>query len=159
MLGNQLGAQIAAQVANGNPLVQIGASTLLGVAFSNLSRVLTAGVTGQLTPTNLNQIFSVTNLTTQTVTSLQGAVGGYISGLLMAELADALNLDGFEGRVFTTVGNVVVSRVVESETRARDAFKMQHICAQNDNAKKVVNYDCERYASKQTNLVRFGTFA
>jgi hypothetical protein len=51
--------------------------------------------------------------------NLQGAVGRYLSGLLMAELVGALNLDGFEGRVFTTVGNQVVSRA--------------YIRAQNDN--------------------------
>jgi hypothetical protein len=39
-------------------------------------------------------------------------VGGYLSGLLMGELADALHLNGFEGQLVTTIANVPVSRAL-----------------------------------------------
>jgi YD repeat-containing protein len=112
LLGNQLGKLIATEIGADNVFAEIGISTLTGVALRNLAKVFEQGLTKGFDQVNLSQIFNPVSLGGQVFDGFSGAVGGYLSGLLLAEIADGLGLDGFEGRVFTTAGNAVISPIV-----------------------------------------------
>jgi hypothetical protein len=117
-IGNILGSQLGA-VLGGNSLVgKVAASTVIGTLTQSLGKVLqkTWDLSGTVVfdGTAFEQAWESTlnHFGQDLVVNLEGQVLGQISSLLMTELADALDLDGFEGKVFTAVGNTITNQIL-----------------------------------------------
>lgn len=115
-IGNILGSQLGA-VLGGNSLVgKVAAGTLVGTFAQNLGEVLhnTYRFSHRLDLGDaVNEAFteSFKDFGKELQVNLEGQVFGQLSSLLMTELADALNLEGFEGGLFTSMGMTVTNQI------------------------------------------------
>ncbi|MCA3586050.1 MAG: hypothetical protein IOD03_20545, partial [Methylocystis sp.] len=121
--GNLIGAQLGSLIAretDGGPVVQILAGTVLSTALGVLGNTLNQAIAGDSIRTGelltlwnaVGAEVGMSALASQTLSNFGSQVGGYLSGLLLGELADSLGLDGFEGQLVTTIANVPVSRTI-----------------------------------------------
>ncbi|HEX8165892.1 MAG TPA: hypothetical protein VF601_08900, partial [Beijerinckiaceae bacterium] len=117
--GAMLGSHLGKLIANGNVMVELGTSTLLGTVLSNVGDYLQHGYAKSLldqfengTTPALDVLMdeSFGDLGIGLAHGAIGAAGNFLSSMLIGELADALDLTGVEGKVFSIVGNTLTSR-------------------------------------------------
>jgi Ca2+-binding RTX toxin-like protein len=116
-IGAALGSAIGAVFGGNSLTAKVVAGTFGAALGQNVAELLARAATGSgslLDGTLLKDAFKATfsdfgvNLVTQGQNQLIGAA----SGLLIAELAESLGLDGFEGGLFTTVGTTITNQLV-----------------------------------------------
>ena len=106
MFGSKLGTYLG-----GNSLVgQLAAGTVMGAIGKEVGKALFMGGTFTL-ETSIQNAFG-TLAGGSGVGSLPSGAIASISSLLMSELADSLNLSGFEGGLFQTVGTTITSQLI-----------------------------------------------
>ncbi len=117
-IGNILGSQIGA-VLGGNSLVgQVGAATVIGTFTQSIGDIIQTNYklshsifdTGDNLQTAIDATFK--QFGTNLVNNLANQITGQISSLLMTELADALDLDGFERGLFTSVSTTITNQLL-----------------------------------------------
>ena len=109
-IGGALGSSLG-KLLGGNSLIgQVAAGTVMGVVGKEVGKALFMGGNFQV-ETVVKDVFG-TLAGGPGIGSLPAAAIGAISSLLMSELADALNLDGFEGGLFTTAGTTITNQLI-----------------------------------------------
>lgn len=118
-IGNIFGSSIGAALGGNSVAGRVVAGTLAGTFAQNLGEFLQKGLhhgtldgesIGKSLELALNYSFKDFDVDLQT--NLQGQIIGQISSLLMTELADALDLEGFEGGLFTSVGTTITNQLL-----------------------------------------------
>jgi Ca2+-binding RTX toxin-like protein len=118
-IGNILGSSIGAALGGNSVAGRVVAGTLAGTFAQNLGEFLQKGLhhgtldgesIGKSLELALNYSFKDFGQDLQT--NLQGQIIGQVSSLLMTELADALDLEGFEGGLFTSVGTTITNQLL-----------------------------------------------
>lgn len=123
-IGNSLGSVIGGLIGGNSLIGHSLGSTIGGTITQNFAELLqrygdlSVGLNG--VPEVSNPLDKALELTFQDFHHdfARNALGA-ISGILMAELAEALGLDGFEGGLFTTVGSTITSQLL---TNAYNTF-------------------------------------
>jgi Ca2+-binding RTX toxin-like protein len=115
ILGSQLGNLLANEVGGG-PFVHVAIGTLAGAVGAQLGNLLkfqgTLGDATQLSPEAFNAAYQAAN---PSFTGTLINVGfSQISSLLIAELADELGIDGFEGQVFQSIGTTITAKLISN---------------------------------------------
>lgn len=109
-IGTAFGSSLG-RLLGGNSLVgQAAAGTVIGTIGKEIGNALTFSGTYSLDLAVKDAFGTLSGGTN--VGALPSAAIGAASSLLMAELAHALNLTGFEGGLFTTVGTSITSQLV-----------------------------------------------
>ena len=109
-IGGVLGSNIG-RYLGGNSLVgQLAGSTVMGAFGKEIATALTMGASFDV-ELALENAFG-TLVGGDGIGSLPAGGIGFISSLLMSELADALDLHGFEGGLFQTVGTTVTNQLI-----------------------------------------------
>ena len=127
-LGDVFGSFLGQAIGNGNQVLAATSGALIGFVLNNVENLLRLGVDADLTKLGadgttmlgksldqgLIQAGQTISPGYQLTGDLLGRIAGVGSTLLISELADALGLDGFEGRVFEIVAGGVVNTYVKA---------------------------------------------
>lgn len=127
-LGDLFGSFLGQAIGNGNQVLAATSGALIGFLVNNVSNLIKLNTGLDITQIDANGQSALGGGMSQSVQQAgQSANVGYVmtgdllgrllgvgSSLLIGELADALGIDGFEGRVFETAANGVVNTFVKS---------------------------------------------
>jgi Ca2+-binding RTX toxin-like protein len=111
-LGSTLG-NILANEAGGGAFAKVAIGTLAGAVGAHLGNLIKADLftdASSYGETALNAGYQEINATFSG--TLLGAGISQISSLLIAELADELGIDGFEGAIFQTIGTSITTKLI-----------------------------------------------
>jgi Ca2+-binding RTX toxin-like protein len=109
-IGGALGSSLGRLLGSNSLVGQVAAGTVIGTIGKEIGNALTYGGVYTL-DVAVNDAFGTLNGGSN-IGALPGAAIGALSSLAIAELADALGLDGFEGGVFTTAGTTITTQLV-----------------------------------------------
>lgn len=123
-IGSVFGSQLGKILAGDNVALAIGGSAFLSTLFGNIQAELLGGrsLFDNLTDIGGDGGSALSNAIGQTLTDfgaqfsyhLQNEVSSFLSSFVIGELADMLNLEGFERGLFTTVGNAVGTQFINN---------------------------------------------
>jgi hypothetical protein len=120
-LGNIVGSQIGAALGGNSVVGRIAAGTIVGTIAQNVGQFIQTAANASLTDSaNGATIGNAADLAfrdfgLELVGNLKGQVIGQISSLLMAELAEALDIrDPFANGLFTSVGTTLTSQLLNN---------------------------------------------
>lgn len=128
-IGDLFGSFLGKAIGNGNRLVEVASTSLIGFALDNLKRAIAANVAGNMTQAGANgqsalggsMEYGVRQSGQQNEYNMGADVLGRLVGigssLLIGELADALGLDGFEGQVFHAVAGGVSNAFISEAVK------------------------------------------
>jgi hypothetical protein len=109
-IGAFFGSKLGTYLGGNSLVAQLGAGTVMGAIGKEVGKALFMGGTFTL-ETSIQNAFG-TLAGGSGVGSLPSAAIATISSLLMSELADTLNLSGFEGGLFQTVGTPITTKLI-----------------------------------------------
>ncbi|MCP1561900.1 UNVERIFIED_ORG: Ca2+-binding RTX toxin-like protein [Methylobacterium sp. SuP10 SLI 274] len=119
-IGRTLGSVLGSALGTKSVFAQVGGATIASTLLQNVGEFLQKDIDFSLLATrgkNANPLgaavedtFSDIGLDLKDNAVIQ--VNNALSGILVGEIADALNLQGFERGVFSTVGNTVTNQVL-----------------------------------------------
>jgi uncharacterized protein YcfJ len=109
-IGALFGSKLGNYLGGDQPFAKLAAGTVLGAIGKEVGKALFLGGSFTL-ETSIQNAFG-TLAGEPGVGSLPSAAIATISSLLMSELADTLNLSGFEGGLFTTVGTTITTKLI-----------------------------------------------
>ncbi|WP_053078331.1 calcium-binding protein, partial [Methylobacterium tarhaniae] len=118
--GRTLGSVLGHAIGGSNIFAQVGSATITSTLLQNVGELLHKGVDLSLLSLDGHDVSPLEAAVTDTFKDFgKDLVGNAkvqalsaLSGVLVGEIADALNLQGFERGLFSTVGNTVTNQVL-----------------------------------------------
>lgn len=119
-LASEFGSQLGAILGGDNAFARLAGQTIGGEVVKDLLHVVGNVGLSIFTPVaSIGNALEVSlNQTLNSMTSLggklQGSAYGAVSSMLMAEAAQSLHIDGFEGKLFTTTGSAITNQLISN---------------------------------------------
>jgi Ca2+-binding RTX toxin-like protein len=124
-IGRAFGSQIGSMLGGDDAFRQIAYSTVLGTITQNFGEFLRTSIAVGRVDASVTTLGSLVDIlrestlsdfTTDFTINLTGQVTGYFSSMLMAEVSEALGLEGFSAGLFTTTGTTISQQLTANLT-------------------------------------------